>query len=372
MRVVLGLEPRWRRGLQHRRSEVRLLPSVRRAGSASPGTSTLTTAEASSSESRPRDSEMGRSRHGAQLPVEQPSYRHRGFDSLPTHQRASRLTGRAPGSYPGTRLGSSPRARTCCRSSTGSSAGPSRRRLRVRVPSVARMSTWPNGEGAGLRNRRMQVRPLPSTPITRRSSAEQSAAFRRRRSHVRIVPARRKVRSEAIRPDEEPVPKTGRGREALVGASPTASSCMPRWSKVKTPGPQPGGRGSTPRRGTRCQVVERKDVRLLPGRRGFDPVPGSVMSANVPVVVVQRRGSRCAIPRMRVRVPPTTRNTPTHDDKEGVTCPPTSTTSSSPGRARSTRRPSGRRRRPLGFPSSRVTSPSCPMRTSASVRPSAR
>jgi hypothetical protein len=32
---------------------------------------------------------------------------------------------------------------------------------------------------------------------------------------------------EAIRPDEGPVPKTGRGREAFVAASPTASS-MPR------------------------------------------------------------------------------------------------------------------------------------------------
>ena len=49
--------------------------------------------------------------------------------------------------------------------------------------------------------------------------------------------------------------------------------------EVKTPGPQPGGRGSIPRRGThtpnQCQVVERQDVRLLPGRRGFDPLPGS-------------------------------------------------------------------------------------------------
>jgi hypothetical protein len=51
------------------------------------------------------------------------------------------------------------------------------------------MSTWPNGQGTGLRIRRMQVRLLPSTP-SRRSSAEQSAALRRRRSHVRIVPAR--------------------------------------------------------------------------------------------------------------------------------------------------------------------------------------
>ena len=46
---------------------------------------------------------MGRSRHGAQLAVIQPSFRHRGFDSSPTHEQqcASRLTGRAPGSYPG-------------------------------------------------------------------------------------------------------------------------------------------------------------------------------------------------------------------------------------------------------------------------------
>ena len=52
-----------------------------------PDTSTLTTAQTSSSEPQRRGSETGRSRHGAQLPVEQPSrMRHRGFDSLPTHQ----------------------------------------------------------------------------------------------------------------------------------------------------------------------------------------------------------------------------------------------------------------------------------------------
>src|SRR5437870_4357537 len=44
-----------------------------------PDTSTLTTAQTSSSEPQPRGSEMGRSRHGAQLPVERPSrMRHRG------------------------------------------------------------------------------------------------------------------------------------------------------------------------------------------------------------------------------------------------------------------------------------------------------
>ena len=154
---------------------------------------------------------MGRSRHGAQLPVAQPSYRHRGFDSLPTHQRACRR---------------------------------------------GRMEKVPVYETGGCR-----FDPCRRHQSTRRSSAEQSAAFRTRRSHVRIVPARRRVCSEAIRPDEEPVSKTGRGREALVGASPTASSTPSAvaapWfgarrdgRTAKTPGPQPGGRGSTPRRGT--------------------------------------------------------------------------------------------------------------------------
>ena len=105
------------------------------------------------------------------------------------------------------------------------------------------MSTWPNGQGTGLRIRRMQVRLLPSTP-SRRSSAEQSAALRRRRSHVRIVPARPSKRqqdqalvaqeaervpgtdevvganptegpTEGIRPDEEPVCYAGTGRQPL-------------------------------------------------------------------------------------------------------------------------------------------------------------
>lgn len=105
---------------------------------------------------------------------------------------ASRLTGRAPGSYPGTDWVRDPGRAPRRRSSAGWSAGPSSRRVRVRVPPVAHRSTWPNGQGTGLRIRRMQVRLLPSTP-SRRSSAEQSAALRRRRSHVRIVPTRHMV-----------------------------------------------------------------------------------------------------------------------------------------------------------------------------------
>ena len=445
----------------------------------SPGTSSLTTAEASSPGIASR-----RSREWVG----------RVIASSTDRTCVSRLTGRAPGSYPGTDWVRVPGRVPSRRSSASRSAGPSSRRSRVRVPSVARSSTWPNGEGAGLRIRRMQVRPLPSTP-PRRSSAEQSAALRRRRPHVRIVPARLSLSPalvaqerehvpgtdevvgatptegpkegirpdeepvcyagtgrqpvwvrvpplplvEAIRLDEEPVPKTGRGREALGRSSRPASSTRRDGREVKTPGPQPGERGSSrhaadgracqrpsgstpdrPKRvldsGTRaestmpgrdeaklcsesgqrhdhartrerqragerdsgaestCQVVER-DVRLLPGRRGFEPLPGSAtlggrgfrrVAANREtrvrfppgrpsqhqVVVVQRRGCRCATPAMRVRVPPTTpttfrRNT---EQERGRACPPTSTTSSSPGRARSTSRPSARHEKTARLP----------------------
>src|SRR5439155_22857472 len=63
-------------------------------------TSTLTTAETSSSRPAPPGFDMGRSRHGAQLAVDQPSSDTGGsIPSGPT--RATSLTGRAPGSYHG-------------------------------------------------------------------------------------------------------------------------------------------------------------------------------------------------------------------------------------------------------------------------------
>lgn len=136
---------------------------------------------------------MGRSRHGAQLAVDQPSFRQRGFDSLPAHRCASRLTGRAPGPYPGQDWVRDPwRAPTCRRSSASGSAGPSRRRSRVQAPPVARSdtSTWPNG------SRRRSTKPegAGSTPAVDSQLAvaqkDESTALRRRGSHVRVVPAR--------------------------------------------------------------------------------------------------------------------------------------------------------------------------------------
>ena len=87
-------------------------PSERALGRiASPATSTLTTAEASSSGPAPPGPEMGRTRHGAQLPVQQSSIRHRGFDSLPTHHARQAEQERHP-ALTREELGSRPRART--------------------------------------------------------------------------------------------------------------------------------------------------------------------------------------------------------------------------------------------------------------------
>ena len=92
--------------------------AISHAGHPVPDTCTLTTAQTSSSESPPRDSMTG----------------------------ASRLTGGAPGSYPGTHWVRDPgralrsAVRRACPAAVAQqeSAGPSRRRSRVRIPSVAR------------------------------------------------------------------------------------------------------------------------------------------------------------------------------------------------------------------------------------------
>ena len=175
---IQALEPGRRRGLQHRRPRVRFLPGVRHRIT-SPGTSSLTTAEASKFPGPPP---RGPGRIGRAV----------------AHRSAcaSRLTGGAPGSYPGTDWVRDPGRAPRCRSSTGLSASPSSWRMRVRIPSAAPRRRGRMDEAPVYETGRMQVRLLPSTP-TRRSSADQSIALRRRRSHVRIVPARR---SEQVRP----------------------------------------------------------------------------------------------------------------------------------------------------------------------------
>ena len=139
------------------------------------------------------------------------------------------------------------------------------------------MSTGRMDQGAGLRNRRMQVQPLPSTPPRRSSagprappseggdrtfescrrdtcpcsSAEKSASLVGTRPWVRTPPGAPEHRNSlgVIRPDEEPVPKTGRGVSLWAFESPRSRTCRD-GPEAKTPGPQPGERGSIPRRGT--------------------------------------------------------------------------------------------------------------------------
>ena len=335
-----ALESRRRRGLQHRRPEVRLLPGVRTPDHQS-GHQLLDNCRGIVSRDRVTAIPgMGRSRHRV---VDRPA-----------HARHARRVGHRALTPEQTGFESQGAYRAAVAQPVGAPArqaggrGCESRRWRARRRS--RMEKAPDYESGSCR-----FDPCRRHP-PRRSSAEQSAALRRRRPHVRIVPARLSLSPalvaqerehvpgtdevvgatptegpkegirpdeepvcyagtgrqpvwvrvpplplvEAIRLDEEPVPKTGRGREALGRSSRPASSTRRDGREVKTPGPQPGERGSSPRRGAhrQCQVVEREDVRLLPGRRGFEPLPGSATPGG--------RGFRrvAADRETRVRVPP--------------------------------------------------------------------
>src|SRR5207248_2490239 len=76
---------------------------------------------------------------------------------------------------------------------------------------------------------------------------------------------------EVIRLDEEPVSKTGRGpRGPWAFESPRFRYPRRGSPTVTTPGPQPGGRGSTPRRGTQMpgsRAVRRPAVTRKAGVR---------------------------------------------------------------------------------------------------------
>ena len=153
MRVISpALEPGRRRGLQHRRPEVRLLTGGGWWPGLQPGHQHLDNCRGIVVGPAPSGPTWVRRATGA-AGCRPAIVRHRGFDSLPAHRCASRLTGR-----------------------------------RVPVPSVARqhLSTWPNG------SRRRSTKPegAGSTPAVDAHLAvaqkDESTALRRRGSHVRI------------------------------------------------------------------------------------------------------------------------------------------------------------------------------------------
>ncbi len=94
--------------------------------------------------------------------------------------------------------------------------------------------------------------PPPRTPprpcVSPRKTDAGSSNGRMRRSerrHVGSSPAPAASQTEVIRPDEEPVLKTGGGEQPLVGSSPTASASG-SWSNRTTPAPQAGNPGAIP------------------------------------------------------------------------------------------------------------------------------
>ena len=121
----------------------------------------------------------------------------------------------------------------------------------------------------------------------------------------------------------------GYGSTALVGASPhpfrprSALAAMVERSRHRALNPEAGVRfpvavlthtdararrsGASARRTGRrsgvdqCQVVERQDVRLLPGRRGFEPLPGSARESTLGGRGVQAAWLQVVEVRVRLR-----------------------------------------------------------------------
>jgi hypothetical protein len=203
-------------------------------------------------------------------------FRHRGFDSLPAHR--ARHARQVPRRARSTRR----------RSSAGWSNCLSSRRSRVRVPSVAprrrgRMEKAPAYEAGECRFDPCRRR------AARRSSVDESTALRRRRGTNDRVPARRhrglpprkgsgQMRSPLAKRvrvnspcgcESRPVHSRKRSGQIRGLSRKQVGVARPLWVRVPplpprrgspmdtTPGPQPGGRGSTPRRGTDARSSNR-------------------------------------------------------------------------------------------------------------------
>jgi hypothetical protein len=156
----------------------------------------------------------------------------------------------------------------------------------------------------------MQVRILPSTPTRRSSVVRAPPSDGGGRTFESCRRGQCFSNLEATRLDEEPVPKTGSGCTLGRSSRPASATFhMPcrDGRAVKTPGPQPGSRGSIPRRG--AQLHEQPNVSPMPGSRAARR-PAVTRKAGVRAPPWQPppggRGSRraAATRDTRVRVPP--------------------------------------------------------------------
>ena len=210
---------------------------------------------------------MGRSRHGAQLAVIQPSLRHRRFDSSPTHTGASLLTGREPGPYPGRDWVRDPgRAHT----------------HHAAVAQLVRVAAC-RAVGRGFDSRRWRNTvdvaqwTLPSTQ--QHPAVAQWREHRRRRAvHVRVVPRRPRgsdpAGSGACLENRYGSRRPLGVRVAPLPLSPRSSNGHDAGFSTRKP-----VFDSPSRCAARTHVNARwssgTDVGLLPGGRKFDPFSGS-------------------------------------------------------------------------------------------------
>src|SRR3954452_826236 len=139
----------------------------------------------------------------------------------------------------------------------------------------------------------MQVRLLPSTP-PRRSSAEQSAALRRRRSHVRIVPARPAL---ADTPEETPLAASANGR----GAASTEGQALVAQEAERVPGTDEVV-GATPPEGP-TEGIRPDEEPVCYAGTGRQPVWVRVPPLPQHAAMVERSRHRALNPEAGVRFP---------------------------------------------------------------------
>jgi len=318
-----GLAPWRRRGFQLHRQRVRLLPSLHPYATARRVTRSLKTAEASSRDRPPPRFRQGRS-----------------------HRPTRRVLTRRPP----IRRREPPRRAPCRRSSAMKSAGPSRRRSRVQLPSAAHQPRNSNSTRRPVdvvewrRRRSTKPESAGSTPavdahlaVARWMRAPPSEGGRRtfescRRDQPFVqgnAAVVQRVRHRVLNPGSgvqlpvaAPMPDrlTGRTSDCYSdggGSSPPLAATA-RWPSIQARGCNPRHAGERPARAfqRRSDATERGSFHSNTPREGKLPLQAGGARSGIAslhpvhgsthVIVVQRRGPQHATLKMRVRLPPIT------------------------------------------------------------------